>query len=70
MGGEALINNGLHVASQPQVLLPNYSAYTGTPSNVANLKVKSNVPAFLQENELKFEVLKKQHICQAQVNAT
>ena len=70
MGNEAIVNNGMHapgVGPQPQVMVPNYSMFTGTPSYVASMKVRSTVPSFLAENELKLEILKRQHICQAQV---
>ena len=64
--GAMMANNGMAVP-QPQVILPNYSMFTGTPTHVANMKLRSNVPSFIAENELKMEVLKRQHICQAQV---
>ena len=66
--GEAgMMNNGMAVPQHSQVILPNYSMYAGTPTHVANMKLRSNVPSFIAENELKMEVLKRQHICQAQV---
>ncbi len=49
-------------------IMPNYSAYTGTPSYIANTKLRSHVPNFLAESELKLELLKRQHISLAQVN--
>ena len=68
MGGHA--NNGMgtpQMGPQQQVMVPSYSMYAGTPTHVANMKVRSNVPSFLAENELKLEILKRQHISQAQV---
>lgn len=49
------------------VLLPEYQSYAGTPSYIAGMKLRSNVPGFLAENDLKMEILKRQMICQAQV---
>ena len=67
--GEAgMMNNSMAVPTHNPVILPNYSMYTGTPNHVANMKLRSNVPSFIAENELKMEVLKRQHICQAQVS--
>jgi len=67
--GEAgMMNNGMAVPQHSQVILPNYSMYAGTPTHVANMKLRSNVPSFIAENELKMEVLKRQHICQAQID--
>lgn len=71
MGAAGDSMNGLHtnVAGQPpaSVLVPSYSMYSGTPTYVANLKVRSNAPSFMAENELKLDILKRQHISQAQV---
>ena len=66
----AMINNSMAVGPQPgpHVMVPNYSMYAGTPTYVANMKVRSNVPSFLAENELKLEILKRQHISHAQVS--
>lgn len=66
MGGEGM-NNGAAAAAS-QVLLPNYSVYTGTPSYVANLKLRTHVPNFMAENELKMELLRRQHISLAQID--
>jgi len=67
--GEAgMMNNSMAVPTHNPVILPNYSMYTGTPNHVANMKLRSNVPSFIAENELKMEVLKRQHICQAQID--
>ena len=72
-GSEAYMgpNNGMgpqQMGPQQQVMVPSYSMYAGTPTHVANMKVRSNVPSFLAENELKLEILKRQHISQAQVS--
>ena len=75
MGNETMMggpNNGMgpggpQMGPQQQVMVPSYSMYAGTPTHVANMKVRSNVPSFLAENELKLEILKRQHISQAQV---
>jgi len=64
-------NNGMgpgQMGPQQQVMVPSYSMYAGTPTHVANMKVRSNVPSFLAENELKLEILKRQHISQAQID--
>ena len=62
-----MMTNGMPSVPTPQVMVPNYSVYTGSPSYVANMKVRSNVPSFLAENELKLDILKRQHISHAQV---
>ena len=49
------------------MLLPDYSVYAGTPSHVAAQRVRANAPGFVAENELKMDILKRQHICLAQV---
>ena len=66
-------NNGMgthggQMGPQQQVMVPSFSMYAGTPTHVANMKVRNNVPSFLAENELKLEILKRQHISQAQVS--
>jgi len=58
--------NGTSVNST--VLSPNFTLFTGTPTYVANMRVRSNAPANLAENETKIEVLKRQQICLSQVN--
>ena len=61
-------NNGnLAPVSSGSVMIPNFSAYAGTLNNVASLKMRSNVADFLADNELKMDILKKQHICHSQV---
>ena len=57
--------NGTNVNST--VLSPNFTLFTGTPTYVANMRVRSNAPANLAENETKIEVLKRQQICLSQV---
>ena len=52
------------------VLLPDFSSFNGTPSYLVNMKVQSNVPGFVADNELKMEILKRQLICHAQVRAS
>ena len=47
--------------------MPDYSVYAGTPSHVAAQRVRANAPGFVAENELKMDILKRQHICLAQV---
>ena len=54
--------------SSGSVLLPDYSVYAGTPSHVAGQRVRANAPGFIAENELKIDILKRQHICLAQVS--
>ena len=49
------------------MLLPDYSVYAGTPSHVAAQRVRANAPGFVAESEIKMDILKKQHICLAQV---
>ena len=51
------------------VLLPDYSVYAGTPSHVAAQRVRANAPGFVAESELKMDILKRQHICLAQVRS-
>merc|ERR1719414_2929928 len=58
--------NGTNVSST--VLSPNFTLFTGTPTYVANMRVRSNAPANLAENETKIEILKRQQICLSQVN--
>lgn len=50
------------------VLLPDYSVYAGTPSHVAAQRVRANAPGFVAESEIKMDILKKQHICLAQID--
>ncbi len=68
MGSTDGMNNG-SVTQGPgtQYIMPNYSAYTGTLSYIANTKLRSHVPNFLAESDLKLELLKRQHISLAQV---
>ena len=71
-GTQGYSNNGMgpgaQMGQQQQVMVPSFSMYAGTPTHVANMKVRNNVPSFLAENELKLEILKRQHISQAQVS--
>ena len=57
--------NGTNVSST--VLSPNFTLFTGTPTYVANMRVRSNAPSNLAENETKIEILKRQQICLSQV---
>ena len=52
----------------PTVLSPNFTLFTGTPSYVASMRVRSNAPANVAENETKIEILKRQQMCLSQVN--
>lgn len=45
------------------VLLPNWSAYSGTPSQIVAMKVRSTAPTYVQDSELKMELLARQMIC-------
>lgn len=54
--------------SGTSTLLPDYSAYAGTPSYVANMRVRANVPGFLADSEIRIDILKRQQICWAQVS--
>jgi len=71
-GTQGYSNNGMgpgaQMGQQQQVMVPSFSMYAGTPTHVANMKVRNNVPSFLAENELKLEILKRQHISQAQID--
>ena len=58
--------NGTNVSST--VLSPNFTLFTGTPTYVANMRVRSNAPSNLAENETKIEILKRQQICLSQVS--
>ena len=57
--------NGGNVAST--VMSPNFTLFTGTPTYVANMRVRSNAPSNLADNETKLEILKRQQICLSQV---
>ena len=50
------------------ILVPDFQSFSGTPSYVCNLKVKSNTPSFMGGSELKMNLLKKQLMCQTQVD--
>ena len=64
-----MANGGLNGANvNPTVLSPNFTLFTGTPTYVANMRVRSNAPSNLAENEVKLEILKRQQICLAQSN--
>ena len=58
--------NGNTVSST--VMSPNFTLFTGTPTYVANMRVRSNAPANLADNETKLEILKRQQICLSQVH--
>jgi len=45
------------------LLVPNWSAYSGTPSHVVSMKVRNAAPTSLQESESKMELLTRQMIC-------
>jgi len=47
------------------VLLPQWSAYSGTPANIVAMKVRNSAPSFVQENDIKMELLTRQMICHA-----
>ena len=49
------------------MLLPDYSVYAGTPSHVANQRVRANAPSFIADNELKKDILMRQTFCLSQV---
>jgi len=51
------------VISGGSILLPNWSAYSGTPSQIVAMKVRSSAPTAIQENEIKMELLNRQMIC-------
>lgn len=65
-GAAMMASNGMTVP-QGQVMIPNYSVFSGTPSHIVNMKARSSVPSFLAENELKSDILKRQQISHAQV---
>lgn len=50
------------------ILVPNFAAYAGSVNSVANMKVRGSTPGFMADNELKMEILKKQHICHSQID--
>jgi len=70
MSGDAMMsNNGMAgVPHQGQVMIPNYSVFSGTPSHIVNMKTRSSIPTYLQENELRMDILKRQQICHAQID--
>jgi len=45
------------------ILLPNWSAYSGTPSQMVALKVRQCAPNVNQESDIKMEMLTRQMIC-------
>jgi len=45
------------------VLLPQWSAYSGTPAHIVAMKVRNSAPNFVQENDIKMELLTRQMIC-------
>ena len=47
-------SNGMAVP-QGQVMIPNYSVFSGTPSHIVNMKSRTSIPNYLAENELKAE---------------
>ena len=64
-----MANGGINGANvNPTVLSPNFTLFTGTPAYVANMRVRSNAPSNLAENEVKLEILKRQQICLSQSN--
>ncbi len=62
--GGALTSRG---APGGSIMLPDYQSYSGTPSYISSMKLRSNVPSFISENDLRMEILKRQMICVAQV---
>ncbi len=54
-------------ASGGSILMPDYQSYAGTPSYISSMKLRSNVPSFLADNELRMEILKRQLFCITQV---
>ena len=66
MGMGSGVMNGGNVNSS--ILSPNFTLFTGTPTYVANMRVRSNAPASVADNETKLELLKRQQICLSQVN--
>ena len=60
-----MANGGMNGGNS--VLSPNFTMFTGTPAYVASMRVRSNAPANVAENELKLEILKRQQICLSQV---
>jgi len=51
------------VISGGSVLLPNWSAYSGTPGQIVSMKVRNTAPGALQDNDIKMEILGRQMIC-------
>lgn len=45
------------------LLVPNWSAYAGTPSHVVAMKVRNAAPTAIQESDSKLEMLTRQMIC-------
>jgi len=45
------------------LLVPNWSAYAGTPSHVVAMKVRNAAPTAIQESESKLDLLTRQMIC-------
>jgi len=53
------------VVSGGSILLPNWSAYSGTPSQIVAMKVRQTASGTIQENDIKMEMLNRQMICHA-----
>lgn len=64
---EEQVSSQLSTGAVPggSVLLPQWSAYSGTPANIVSMKVRNSAPNFVQENDLKMELLTRQMICHA-----
>jgi len=53
------------VVSGGSILLPNWSAYSGTPSHIVAMKVRQAASGTIQDNDIKMEMLNRQMICHA-----
>jgi len=51
------------VVSGGSVLLPQWSAYSGTPAHIVSMKVRNTAPSFVQDNDIKMELLTRSMIC-------
>jgi hypothetical protein len=49
------------------VVVPPFTLFSGSPSHVAEGKVRRQTPAFMAQSETKLELLKRQYICLSQV---
>lgn len=65
--GDSMGTNGSN-GRPGSVMIPNYSVFPGSPSQLAASKTRANTPASLAKSVIKMELLKKQYICMSQMD--